>query len=89
LRFEVERTWTYYERAVPLRSVLSEPGRRILDGFLQLYSGLLREIERADYDVFTRRVQLSRWKKTSVTLRCLLGWASSPLFPKSIFSGSQ
>jgi 15-cis-phytoene synthase len=35
------------------------------------YSRLLDEIERAGFDVFTRRVRVARWRKLAV---CASGW---------------
>jgi phytoene synthase len=35
------------------------------------YRALLQEIERRDYDVFTRRVRLSRWRKMGLALGAL------------------
>jgi phytoene synthase len=72
MKFEVKRAWNYYDQALPLRNVLSPPGRRILLAFMDLYSSLLSQIEQANYDIFTTRIRLSRWKKLSVGLRCLL-----------------
>ncbi|MCA8995617.1 MAG: phytoene/squalene synthase family protein [Planctomycetaceae bacterium] len=79
VRFEVARVKDYYHQAEPIYSVLSPPGRRIQAAFTDLYQGLLNEIEQADYDVLTKRIRLSRWKKLSVSLRCLLGWGGIPI----------
>ena len=38
---------------------------------LRTYRGLLGEIERRDYDVFSSRVHLSRWWKLGILLRTL------------------
>lgn len=73
MQFEVARAWMYYRRAEPLLGMVSTPGRRILSGFLASYSSLLRQIEACNYDVFSRRIRLSRWKKSSIAIRSLLG----------------
>jgi phytoene synthase len=39
------------------------PGRPILDTMVSIYGGLLSEIERRQYDVFTRRVELGKARK--------------------------
>jgi phytoene synthase len=41
------------------------------------YRGLLDAIERRDYDVFSRRVSLSQWRKLGLVVQALpvrLGW---------------
>jgi 15-cis-phytoene synthase len=78
MQFEVERAWSFYREAAPLLERLPPEGRRILSTFVEVYSTLLREIERRDYDVFSSRVRLPRWKKASVVLRCLLGGRVTP-----------
>jgi phytoene synthase len=63
MRFEVERARDYYTRARALFEYLNPPGRPILEAMLRIYGGLLDEIELRRYDVFTRRVALSRGRK--------------------------
>jgi hypothetical protein len=52
MRFQVERAWSYYRKAIPLLDNVSPTGKPILSGFFQAYSSLMREIEQRDYDVF-------------------------------------
>lgn len=59
MRFEVERAREYYSRAQSLFHYLDPAGLPILETMLRIYGGLLDEIERRRYDVFTRRVELS------------------------------
>jgi 15-cis-phytoene synthase len=63
MRFEVDRAKTCYASSERLFEHLDPPGRPILRAMLDIYGGLLREIERVDYDVFSRRVSLPKWKK--------------------------
>jgi 15-cis-phytoene synthase len=70
--FEVIRAREYYRRSLALHQQLDAPGRPILSAMLQIYGGLLKEIERRDYDVFTRRINLSIAHRSWITLRCLL-----------------
>jgi phytoene synthase len=72
LQQQLERAWTYYDRALPLRHRLHADGRRVFSAFFDLYSTLLEQIEKSPGEVLTRPVRLSRWKKGSVLLRCLL-----------------
>ena len=39
---------------------------------LDIYGGLLREIERRDFDVFSQRVSLPKWKKLWCAGRAVL-----------------
>jgi phytoene synthase len=71
MEFEVARARDYYARAGALYEYLDPPGRPILEAMLRIYGGLLDEIERRRYDVFTRRVELSRWRKICVTANIL------------------
>jgi phytoene synthase len=78
MRFEVARARRYYEAAWPLVPLLSPAGRAVFLMMARTYRALLEEIERRDYDVFSTRVRLSRWKKLWVAAGALparLGWA--------------
>lgn len=72
MRFQVERAKTYYARAEQLFQHLEPTGRPILRTMLDIYGGLLREIERHNYDVFSRRVSLPKWKKLWFAGRAIL-----------------
>lgn len=72
MQFQVQRAWSFYQQAAPLAKELAPPGRRVFLAFFDVYSQLLREIEKVNYDVLSRRVHLSPWKKTRVILSCLL-----------------
>ena len=63
MQFEVARAKSYYARGEELLGHLAPPGRPILRAMLDIYGGLLREIERRDFDVFSRRVSLPKWRK--------------------------
>ena len=63
MEFEVSRAREYYSRARKLFDYLDPPGKPILETMLRIYGGLLDEIERRNYDVFTRRVELSCGRK--------------------------
>jgi len=77
LRYEADRARQYYRSAERLLPLLSGAGRAVCQVMLRTYRGLLDEIERRDYDVFSRRVSLSGWRKASLVLRALpvrWGW---------------
>ena len=63
MAFEVERAKTYYASAKQLLTNLEPLGQPIMKAMLQLYGGLLHEIERRKFDVFSRHVSLPRWRK--------------------------
>lgn len=67
IAFEVQRTRDYYRRAEQLFECLDRPGQRILRAMLGIYGGLLDEIEQRNFDVFSSRVRLSRWRKLWLT----------------------
>lgn len=72
MRFEVERAKKYYANAEQLFDFLEPQGRRILRVMIDIYGGLLKEIERRQFDVFSQRVSLPKWKKLWYALRASL-----------------
>jgi phytoene synthase len=77
MRYEVARARQFYETAWPLLPRLAPGGRAVFLLMARTYRGLLDEIERRDYDVFSGRVRVSRWRKALLALRVLpvrLGW---------------
>lgn len=63
MTFEVRRARELYASGSELTQYLSPVGKPIFDTMVKLYRGLLDEIERADYDVFSKRIRLSTWRK--------------------------
>jgi len=71
MRFEIERTRTYYasaERGIPL---LPPTSARCITGALALYGGILTQIESAGYDVFSGRVRVPTWRKLATAARLI------------------
>lgn len=68
MQFEVGRARQLYAVADELKTYLSPVGVSVLETMIHLYRGLLDEIERRKYDVFSRRISLSRWKKLGFAL---------------------
>jgi phytoene synthase len=78
MRFEVKRAHAFYDEAMPLAELLPPPGRAVFWVMARTYRGLLQEIERRGYDVFSSRVRLSAWNKLCLGVRALplrWGWA--------------
>ena len=58
MQFEVDRARVYYQNSERLFEYISPEGRRILKAMHQIYGGILNEIERLDYQVYTTRAGL-------------------------------
>ena len=77
LAFEIARTRDFYRRAAPGLDLVHPTSRHCLRTAFTLYSGILDEIERADYDVFSRRVHVPLPRRASVAARGLIGaWSA-------------
>jgi phytoene synthase len=68
MRFQVERASDFYRRGEPLDRLLSPEGRAVFRVMAGTYRGLLGAIEANNFDVFTRRVRLPRWRKGLIWL---------------------
>ena len=77
MAFQAERTRTYYRAARPLFKLLTPAGRAVFQIILGTYEGLLDAIEECHFDVFSKRISLSPWRKMSLVVRAIparLGW---------------
>ena len=63
MAFQVDRAGSYYAKANNLFQWLEPPGKPILKAMLKIYGGLLQEISKRNFDVYTRRVSLPTWRK--------------------------
>jgi 15-cis-phytoene synthase len=72
MRFQTERTKTCYAKAEQLFTYLEPPGKPILRAMIDIYRGLLREIERRNFDVYSKRVSLPKWKKLWYATRAMI-----------------
>ncbi len=66
MQFEVNRARDYYTRGSRLFEYLNPVGQPILDAMLRIYRGLLDEIERRDYDIYSSRTRLSASRKIAI-----------------------
>lgn len=72
MRFEVSRAREYYARALCALPAASRRRARPALVMGRLYHALLAEIERRNYDVFSRRARLSPWQKVRCVLQSLV-----------------
>jgi 15-cis-phytoene synthase len=63
MTFQVDRAESYYAKANDLFQWLEPPGQPILKAMLRIYGGLLKEISKRNFDVYSRRVSLPTWRK--------------------------
>ena len=63
VKYEAERTKVYYAETKDLVPMIVPESRRALAVLVAIYRRLLDEIERRDYDVFSKRVSLSKAQK--------------------------
>jgi phytoene synthase len=78
MQFQIERARRYYCAAEPLTQFLRPAGKAVFLAMMRTYAGLLSVIEDRDYDVFTSRIQLGRWKKLRLILQTMpvrYGWS--------------
>ncbi|MDA1183648.1 MAG: presqualene diphosphate synthase HpnD [Acidobacteria bacterium] len=89
LRFECERAREYYARAaavLPRVDARSLVAAEIMGG---IYFGILRRIERAGYDVFSRRIRVPRPARALIALRIWARTVPSRLRPGRPGPGAQ
>jgi phytoene synthase len=80
--WEIARARRYYADARPGLDLVHPTSRDCLNTAFVLYSEILDEIERADYDVFTARVSVPNRRRAAVGLRGLRGaWSARRAFP--------
>jgi phytoene synthase len=72
MKFQTERAKSYYAKAEQLFDCLEPSGKPILRAMIDIYGGLLREIERRHFDVYSKRVSLPKWKKLWYATRAMI-----------------
>jgi 15-cis-phytoene synthase len=65
MKFQIERTRQLYKASWEGVKMLEREGQFAIGAASVFYQGILDEIEKNDYDVFTRRASLSAWGKAS------------------------
>ncbi|TWP36961.1 phytoene/squalene synthase family protein [Leekyejoonella antrihumi] len=79
LAFEIDRARGLYAAAAPGVPMLPGLVRPCIRSAIALYSGILTEIERTDYNVFAGRVVVPAARRTTGVLRALSGVPDHPL----------
>lgn len=72
MRFEIERTRSYYRAADRGLALLPSLSGRCIGGARRLYAGILDQIEAAGYDVFSQRARVPLARKVGVVGRAAL-----------------
>jgi phytoene synthase len=73
VKMQIARARDYYERGEKGLALLPDDGSRLTARLMaEVYGGILGAIERADYDVFSRRCFVSTWRKLGTAFRLLL-----------------
>jgi 15-cis-phytoene synthase len=65
MRFQIERTRQLYKESWDGVKMLKREGQLAIGAASTFYSGILEDIEKHDFNVFTRRASLSAWEKAS------------------------
>jgi squalene synthase HpnC len=72
LRFEVDRAKGFFDRGESLLPLLPREARVDVDLFIRGGRAVLRAIERAEYDVWKRRPEVTEFEKAGMLLRSLV-----------------
>jgi phytoene synthase len=73
LRFQIDRARKYYTNAIPGIKMINDKGSRfVVCAMKDLYSGILKAIEKNGYDVFSKRAHLNSAEKLIATLKIIL-----------------
>jgi len=73
MQFEAQRARAYYDEAAPLVDLVDPHSQASLWALIEIYSRLLGRIEKTNYDVLSRRVELTGREKVRIILRAAVG----------------
>ena len=73
MHFQSQRAWSYYQTAANLLPVEDKNAMFSAQIMGQIYSRLLMQIERANYNIFDTSIRLNNLSKLSIALRYWLG----------------
>jgi len=69
LKYQAIRAYDYYHKAEPLFPLVDKKSQPCLVAMVQIYRTLLDEIVNRNYDVYSKRVRLSSWRKLSIGIK--------------------
>ncbi len=72
MRFEGGRARAYYEESQPLSGMIHSKSRRSLWALREIYLKLLAQLEAANYNVLSRRINVPTYAKVAILLRAFL-----------------
>ncbi len=72
MKFEANRARAYYDESASLADFIQPKSRRSLWALRQIYLRLLSKIEKANYSVLTRRINVPKRTKIALLLRAFL-----------------
>ena len=88
MQFQIQRTRSIYEEAWPGIAMLNADGRMAIAAAATFYRGILSDIERRGYDVFSGRACVSKWGKIkripAIWYQCNLAPDLSIIAPNSL-----
>jgi 15-cis-phytoene synthase len=73
LAFEAARAYELYDHAGALGPFVAPVGRPVLATIVGIYRALLDQIVERDYDVFSSRVSVPKWRKLAIAMRGFAG----------------
>lgn len=73
LEFEADRARQFYRESTPLIDLVDVHSRASLWALIEIYSRLLSHIERSNYDVLSRRIQVPAREKLWIILKAARG----------------
>ncbi len=82
MRFEADRAWGYYRESFPIIALTARSGRACMRALIGIYSNLLGAIERAQFDVLSRRISLSAGAKLWILCKSVAGVQRLPEMAK-------
>jgi phytoene synthase len=88
MKFQIARTRSIYEESWPGIAMLNADGRMAIAAAATFYKGILNDIEKRGYDVFSGRACVTKWGKIkqlpSIWYQCNLAPDLSMITPNSI-----
>lgn len=69
MQFQGDRAQAFYDRSAPLLERINPESRAGFSAMVAIYHGLLKKIEREEFNVHGRRIRLSTWQKLTTLAR--------------------